>query len=340
MGNTSSSSAGASSSAQHISQNAYRSAENSLGYPGRGEVDVRAPYMFKCEISSSGNALKNKNQLMQLKKSERLRKRYYVVAFYQIAEGRVDRMPPYNTYQRQAWTVGIAFNRFNFTRRAPRRLREKLAHWGIYIRPQVYDSTYEPALNRVFGMNWEEKIGSLLILEDVWGTPGQDMSGDWKKLVKATEFEKVTNPKYQETTMYFSLEEFVLEPVTNTKSLLVVQWLLRQFIARTLGRNGPQYTWDDLNIIHPGAAYSLTSANCQDFVKFAMDVLKDHPSYNFTDFKRLCQPFALSSLESKVLRVLEREQAYVEQIKGDMSHIVVGFDQSGIHDVGRFGQVA
>jgi hypothetical protein len=58
-------------------------------------------------------------------------------------------------------------------------------------------------------MNWEEGLGSSLILEDVWGTKGQGKSGNWKKQLKDDEFTKLR--AFPETTMYFSLEEFVLE---------------------------------------------------------------------------------------------------------------------------------
>lgn len=63
---------------------------------------------------------------------------------------------------------------------------------------------------RVFGMNWSSVYGSELILEDAWGTPGQDNKGEWKKLLTAEEIQKVNEPGIKEATMYFSLEEFVL----------------------------------------------------------------------------------------------------------------------------------
>lgn len=60
-------------------------------------------------------------------------------------------------------------------------------------------------------MNWENGYGSSLILSDAWGTPGPDQNGEWKRLVTDTEFTKINDRKFQEMTVYCSLEEFVLE---------------------------------------------------------------------------------------------------------------------------------
>lgn len=63
----------------------------------------------------------------------------------------------------------------------------------------------------IFGLNFREEYKGELILEDVWGTPGNGGSGEWKKRVNSKEFEKVNSfESLRETTMYFSLEEFVL----------------------------------------------------------------------------------------------------------------------------------
>lgn len=109
------------------------SAENALVYPGRQKLDARALYMFKPEISSRGKALKEDNQ--QTSRLELFQRKGYSIAFYHISEGNLDPMPSSNTYQRKAWTIGIACNEFNFIRWAPSGLSKKVAHWGIYIRP-------------------------------------------------------------------------------------------------------------------------------------------------------------------------------------------------------------
>lgn len=59
-------------------------------------------------------------------------------------------------------------------------------------------------------MNFQEKYKDELLLEDVWGTPGEDGTGVWKKNINRDEFRKVDEPDLQEIVMYFSLEEFVL----------------------------------------------------------------------------------------------------------------------------------
>lgn len=60
-------------------------------------------------------------------------------------------------------------------------------------------------------MNWEGRYGSPLILEDVWGVPGQGKNGTWKRQLADNEFQKITDPNFRQVIMYFSLEEFVLE---------------------------------------------------------------------------------------------------------------------------------
>jgi hypothetical protein len=121
----SSSSAGAASSARHITQNA-------LAYAGREKLDFRAPYVFHNIINSRGEELIKNKTFSQLSHPQRFNNGCYNIGFYQIAEGKEYQMPPDSTYQRQPWTVGIAYNEFNSIRWI--RDSETIAHWGIYIR--------------------------------------------------------------------------------------------------------------------------------------------------------------------------------------------------------------
>ncbi|OQE06834.1 hypothetical protein PENVUL_c016G05979 [Penicillium vulpinum] len=191
-------------------------------------------------------------------------------------------------------------------------MRQKIALWGIYIRPQAMTRSNEAPLNRIFAMNWKDEYGSALILEDVWGTPGQDNRGEYKKLLTDAEFTKHTDRKFEETTMYFTLEEFVLE----------AQWLLRQFTSRRR---------DGRICANPGTTYNLGFANCQDFAKFVMDRLESS-RYDWTDSKRLSQPFVLSSLEDEILKDLEDEanDDYHEAVSYAYNQVALSHEFSGI----------
>lgn len=59
-------------------------------------------------------------------------------------------------------------------------------------------------------MNFRKTYKDELILEDVWGTPGEGGRGAWKKHISREEFEPVNEAALREEVMYFSLEEFVL----------------------------------------------------------------------------------------------------------------------------------
>lgn len=148
----SSSSAGASSSPRHITQNA-------LAYSGREKVDVRAPYVFHNIINSRGKELIKNNTFSQLSHPQRFVNGCYNIGFYQIAEGKEHQMRPDSTYERQPWTVGIAYNEFNSIRWT-RADSETIAHWGIYIRSQCNEvrhthahifTTRTEILNRYIG---------------------------------------------------------------------------------------------------------------------------------------------------------------------------------------------
>ncbi|OQE06188.1 hypothetical protein PENVUL_c019G05712 [Penicillium vulpinum] len=287
VSDSSSSPAGVPSSAPPVARSAYAAAGNLITFPGREKLDVRAPYMYQRDISARGKPHIKTGHFAKLSNLQRFQNGYHAISFSKIINGKEYHMQPDSTFQRQAWRVGIAYNEFNIVRGskfAP--VREKISHWGVYIRPLRHNS--ETAPNRIFGMNWEQNYGSHLILEDVWGVPGEGKSGRWKKELADTEFQKITDPNFQEVTMYFSLEEFVLE----------AQWLLRQFTGRSIG------PLNEIISPNPGAAYSLAFANCQDFAKLVITSLK---KYNWTDARRLNQQFSLSLLEKKMLGELEKE---------------------------------
>ena len=58
-------------------------------------------------------------------------------------------------------------------------------------------------------MNFHNKYGDDLILEDVWGTPGKNGEGEWKKRVRRDEFQVLRDSSLCDVKMFFSLEEFV-----------------------------------------------------------------------------------------------------------------------------------
>ena len=62
----------------------------------------------------------------------------------------------------------------------------------------------------ILGMNFLEEYKGELILEDIWGTPGADGKGEWKKRITSAEFKRVKEPGLEEMTVYASYEEFVL----------------------------------------------------------------------------------------------------------------------------------
>ncbi len=75
---------------------------------------------------------------------------------------------------------------------------------------QHLQSTFQDAPYRIFGMNFYKQYGDDLILEDVWGTPGKNGEGEWKKRVRRDEFQIMRDSRLCDVKMFFSLEEFVL----------------------------------------------------------------------------------------------------------------------------------
>ncbi|UNI18778.1 hypothetical protein JDV02_005030 [Purpureocillium takamizusanense] len=76
-------------------------------------------------------------------------------------------------------------------------------------------------------MNFSQTYDELII-KDVWGTPGQNGEGVWKKRVREDEFEVLQDPEFGEVKMFFSLEEFVLS----------AQWVMKDWrrpLRDTLG---------------------------------------------------------------------------------------------------------
>lgn len=59
-------------------------------------------------------------------------------------------------------------------------------------------------------MNFRKEYKGQLILENVWGTPGEQGTGVWKKTLSPRDFNIVQERGLEEVVMYFSFEEFVL----------------------------------------------------------------------------------------------------------------------------------
>ncbi|KAJ5970195.1 uncharacterized protein N7479_000113 [Penicillium vulpinum] len=276
VSDSSSSPAGVPSSAPPVARSAYAAAGNLITFPGREKLDVRAPYMYQRDISARGKPHIKTGHFAKLSNLQRFQNGYHAISFSKIINGKEYHMQPDSTFQRQAWRVGIAYNEFNIVRGskfAP--VREKISHWGVYIRPLRHNNCPEPDIWHELGTKlWQSPYSGRCL-----GGPGEGKSGRWKKELADTEFQKITDPNFQEVTMYFSLEEFVLE-------------------GRSIG------PLNEIISPNPGAAYSLAFANCQDFAKLVITSLK---KYNWTDARRLNQQFSLSLLEKKMLGELEKE---------------------------------
>lgn len=123
---------------QITGQQIHASAENALAYPGRERLDVRAPYFFTKSIAPhvSGSRIVSGSFANQSITS-RLERGDEVIQFYQIVNGLRRELAPNSTYQRQAWDVGVAMNPFRAFHWSPQFVQQKVAHWGIYIRPQA-----------------------------------------------------------------------------------------------------------------------------------------------------------------------------------------------------------
>ncbi|KAL3957466.1 hypothetical protein ACCO45_008044 [Purpureocillium lilacinum] len=110
---------------------------DSLAWPGRDKVDPRAPYYFKLELSEkflSSEAYKANHSSLQALMAELAAKRGNM-GFYKTAADVACRIPDNATFRRQAWLVGIAVNPWRATSQRSSSVKERLAHWGVYIRP-------------------------------------------------------------------------------------------------------------------------------------------------------------------------------------------------------------
>ncbi|KAF5235118.1 hypothetical protein FAUST_7281 [Fusarium austroamericanum] len=269
-----------------------RKVEGSLAWPGRDRVDPRAPYFFSKEISESLLSTERYKSGAWHQQTDHASLKYgdQVVRFWEIADEGEQCLPPDATYERQAWLVGVAANPWRAVENSRSGVRQRLAHWGIYILPQNTNDQ-EPSY-RIFGMNFQKEYKGELMLEDVWGTSGEDGTGAWKKRISSNEFHKVDDPSLKERVMYFSLEEFVLTDCTQ------VQFVLRRFVR--------QLRWTSEGDIQPhrGDAYSLLAANCQHF---ARKVIKTLVENSWEDPSRLEHRFQLAGLETTIRQALMKE---------------------------------
>ncbi|KAJ5392072.1 hypothetical protein N7509_007562 [Penicillium cosmopolitanum] len=212
-------------------------------------------------------------------------------------------MPIDAVYKREAWYVGVAYNPWKIVNNFPEAAQQRLAHWAVYIRP--CSSSDKGPMYRVFGMNFLTDTSSDLILEDVWGTPGEGGAGLWKNMICKDEFKQVLEPGIEEKVMYFNLQEFVLH----------LQWILRIFLRKRAIRQAvypnPEYAGDK---------YALLTANCQHFVRFALQSLE---KFQWTDRSRLNESFSLAVLGQQIMRdIMNTEHSRFEVAQsGAASHL-------------------
>ncbi|KAF2471454.1 uncharacterized protein BDR25DRAFT_27386 [Lindgomyces ingoldianus] len=167
------------------------------------------------------------------------------------------------TLLRQTWKVGIAYNTFRIVdhpRIVVARLREMLAHWGLYI--CLVDETRQNSSCQIFGLNFvDDDVGSL-ILEDVWGT-----ERGWFRKLNFGDFERYQG--YPEIEMHFALEEFIFE-------------------AQMFLRSATEFT---------GGKYNLLFMNCQHFAAHFFAHLQNH---NWCDSRRLDADFQLEDMARRI----------------------------------------
>lgn len=113
--------------------NANPKSDGLLAWPGRDAVDPRAPYFFKDVISVE---FLQAGGYHSQSRAGALASGSATVAFFEIVGNKEQRMPEDGLYERQAWVVGAAANSWRIVREAPPAVNQRLAHWGVYIRPQ------------------------------------------------------------------------------------------------------------------------------------------------------------------------------------------------------------
>ena len=100
--------------------------EGALAWPGRDKIDPRAPYFLNMEVKK-----KHGNKIG-----------YYdsILNFHRIFDNQSQLIPLNTTYDRHAWSVGVAANPWRSISQHLPRAEQRLAHWAIYMRPQDEDS--------------------------------------------------------------------------------------------------------------------------------------------------------------------------------------------------------
>ncbi|KAL4744827.1 hypothetical protein BDW72DRAFT_74316 [Aspergillus terricola var. indicus] len=290
-----------------------RKVEGALAWPGRDKVDPRAPYTFgKCADPAIESAMDGIEYNIVGAATQRLDDGKDVINFYRVENGCEQIIPRSSTFERRAWVVGVAYNPWRVVNGFPTGVQQHLAHWGIYIRPLAVDK--QGPNYQIFGMNFRKEYKGQLILENVWGTPGDQGKGVWKKALTHEDFNKVQEKGLEEAVMYFSFEEFVLnrefpypgrtlvpcpwQRPSLTPRIQKVQLILWDFV-RWRKRSG-QGEIDQ----HGGDAYSLFRGNCQHFARNVITALKDR---GWEQGNRLHTRFILNDLETELLEKLFRE---------------------------------
>ncbi|KAL2853191.1 hypothetical protein BJX68DRAFT_265414 [Aspergillus pseudodeflectus] len=265
-----------------------RKVDGALAWPGRDDVDPRAPYSFgKCADPAVESAMDGiQYDIFGAALQYRDDGKKDVINFYHIENGREQTMPRLSTFERCAWVVGVAFNPWRVVDGFSSGVQQQFAHWGVYIRPLAVDK--QGPNYQIFGMNFRKEYKGQLILENAWGTPGEQGTGVWKKALTHEDFRRVQEKGLEEVVMYFSFEEFVL-------NLQLVLW---DFVRRR--KHSSQGEIDQ----HRGDAYSLFRGNCQHFARNVMAALKER---GWMQKNRLHSRFILNDLETELLEKLFRE---------------------------------
>lgn len=113
-----------------------RKVEGALAWPGRDNVDPRAPYTFgKC----SDPDIESPRRGIFGAASQRRDDSKDIINFYRIENGREQTIPSSSSFQRRAWVVGVAYNPWRVVDGFSSGVQQQLAHWGVYIRPVAAD---------------------------------------------------------------------------------------------------------------------------------------------------------------------------------------------------------
>lgn len=114
--------------------------EGALAWPGRDNVDPRAPYTFgKCSDPDIESAMAGVRYDIFGAASQRHDDSKDIINFYRIENGREQTIPRSSSFQRRAWVVGVAYNPWRVVNGFSSGVQQQLAHWGVYIRPVAAD---------------------------------------------------------------------------------------------------------------------------------------------------------------------------------------------------------